>query len=40
MDARAKEFVEDLLSPDVDEAELPARAYRAPAVLAAAVQSQ
>lgn len=40
VESRAKEFVADLLSDDVDEAELPARAGRAPIVLAAAVQSQ
>ncbi|GLC37745.1 hypothetical protein PLESTB_001472500 [Pleodorina starrii] len=39
VEARAKEFVEDLLSDDTDEAELPARAARRPAVLAAAVQN-
>nr|AAU93600.1 chloroplast polyprotein of elongation factor Ts precursor [Chlamydomonas reinhardtii] len=39
VESRAKEFVADLLSDDVDEAELPARAGRAPIVLAAAVQN-
>ncbi|GIL70524.1 hypothetical protein Vretimale_3656 [Volvox reticuliferus] len=39
VDARAREFVEDLLDDDTEEAELPARAARRPAVLAAAVQN-
>ncbi|PNH06607.1 Elongation factor Ts [Tetrabaena socialis] len=39
IDERAKAFVEDLMGSDEDEAELPARAARRPAVLAAAVQN-
>ncbi|EFJ50868.1 hypothetical protein VOLCADRAFT_120525 [Volvox carteri f. nagariensis] len=39
VEARAREFLEDLLDDDTEEAELPARAARRPIVLAAAVQN-